>query len=81
MFCRELLTCWTQTGPGGLELLMPEVVLGTPTGDEYRATLDDGNVTGEKALQAVIVTRSASVLGAIAASCQPELVEIHTVLG
>ena len=60
---------------------MPVVVLGTPTGDEYRATLDDGNVAGEKALPGVIVTRAAGVLATIAASCEPELVDIRTVLG
>ena len=81
MFRRELLTCWTHTGPGGLELLMPVVVLGTPTGDQYRATLDDGNVAGENALPGVIVTRAARYLATIAASCKPELVELRTVLG
>ena len=81
MFCHELLACWTHTGSGGLELLMPVIVLGTPTGDEYRATLDDGNVAGEKALPGVIVTRADGVIGTLTASCESELVEIRTVLG
>ena len=50
---------------------MPDVVLGMPTGDQYRATLDDGNVAGEKALPGVIVTRAAGVLGTIAGSSKP----------
>ena len=81
MYHRKLLTCWTDTGPGGLELLMPVIVLGMPTGHEYRAKLDDGNVAGVKALPGVIVTRAAGVLGTIADSCESELVEIRTVLG
>ena len=60
---------------------MPVIVLGTLAGDGYHATLDDQNVIGEKVLQGVIVTRAAHILGTIAASCEPELVEIRTVLG
>ena len=60
---------------------MPDVVLGMPTGDKYRATLDDRNVAGDKALSGLIVTRAAGLLGTIAASCEPELVEIYTVRG
>ena len=63
MFRRELITCRTDTvplvlgSPGGLELLIPDVVvLGTPGGDEYRATLDDGNVAGGKGLPGVMDT-------------------------
>jgi len=56
-------------------------VLGTPSGDKYRATLDDGNVAGDKGITGVMVTRAAGVPGTIAASCEPELVEIRTVLG
>jgi len=68
--------------PGGLELqILDVVVLGTPSGDEYLATLDDGNVAGDKALPGVMVTRAARVSGTIAASCEPELVEIRTVHG
>jgi len=88
VFRRELITCRTDTvplvlgSPCGLELLIPDVVvLGTPSGEEYRATLDDGNVAGDKGLPGVLVTRAASVRGTIAASCEPELVEIRTVLG
>jgi len=88
VFRSELITCWTNTVPlvlgsaGGLELLVPDiVVLGMPSGDEYRAMLDDGNVTEDKALLEVMVTGAAGVGGTIAASCEPELVEIHTVLG
>jgi len=88
VFRRELITCRTDTvplvlgSPGGLELLIPDVVvLGTPSGDEYRATLDDGNVAGDKGLPGVMVTWAAGVRGTIAASCEPELVEIRTVLG
>ena len=63
-------------------MLIPDVVvLGTPSGDEYRATRDDGNVAGDKGLLGVMVTRGAGVGGTIAASCEPELVEIGTVLG
>jgi len=87
VFRRELITCRTDTvplvlgSPGGLELLIPDVVvLGTPSGDKYRATLDDGNVAGDKSLPGVMVTRAAGVRGTLAASCQPELVEIRTVL-
>jgi len=87
--CRgDLITCRTDTvplvggSPGGLELLVPDIfVLGTPSGDEYRATLDDWNVAGDKGLLGVMVPRAAGVGGTIAASCQPELVEIGTVLG
>jgi len=68
--------------PGGLELLIPDgVVLGKPSGDEYRATLDHGNVAGYKSQAGVMVTRAAGVLGPIAASCEPALVEIPAVLG
>ena len=68
--------------PGGLELLIPDVVvLGTPSGDEYRATLDDGNVAGNKVLPGVMVIGAAGVGGTIAASGEPELVEIRIVLG
>jgi len=88
VFRCELITCRTDTvplvlgPPGGLELLIPEVVvLGTPSGDKYRATLDDGNVPGDKGLPGVMVTRAAGVRGRIAASCEPELVKIRTVLG
>jgi len=88
VFRRELITCRRDIVPlilgsrGGLELLIPDVVvLGTPSGDEYRAMLDDGNVAGDKGLPGVMVTRAAGVCGTIAASCEPELVEIHTVLG
>jgi len=88
VFRRELLTCRTETvplvlgSPGGLELLIPDVVvLGTQSGDEYCATLDDGNVAGDKGLPGVMVTRAVGVSGTIAASCEPELVEIRTVLG
>jgi len=88
VFRRELITCWTDTvplvlgSPGGLELLIPDVVvLGTPSGDEYRATLDDGNVAGDKGLPGVMVTQAQGVRGTIAASCEPELVEVRTVLG
>jgi len=88
VFRRKLITCRTDTvhlvlgSPSGLELLIPEVVvLATPSGDEYRATLDDGNVTGDKGLLGVMVTRAAGVRGTIAGSCEPELVEIRTVLG
>ena len=88
MFHRELSTCRIDRvplvlgSPCELELLIPDVVeLGTPCGDEYRATLDDGNVAGDKCLPGVMVTRAAGVRGTIAASCEPELIEIHTVLG
>ena len=88
VFRRELITCGTDTvplvlgSPSGLELLIPDVVvLGMPSGDEYRATLDDGNVAGNQGLPGVMVTRAAGVRGTIAASCEPELVEIRTVLG
>jgi len=88
VFRRQLITCRTDTvplvlgSPGGLELLIPDcVVLGTPSGDEYRATLDDGNVAGHKGLPGGMVTGAAGVRGTIAASCEPELVEIRTVLG
>jgi len=87
VFRRELITCWTDTvplvpgSPGGLEVLIPDVVvLGTPSGDEYRATLNDGNVAADKGLLGVMVTRATGVIGTIAASCEPELVEICTVL-
>jgi len=56
-------------------------VLGTPSGDEYCATLDDGNVARDKGLLGVMVTLAAGVRGTIAASCEPEFVEIRTVLG
>jgi len=88
VFPRELITGRTATvplvlgSPSGLELLISDVVvLGTPSGDKYHATLDDGNVAADKGLPGVMVKRGAGVCGTIAASCQPELVEIRTVLG
>jgi len=76
VFRREQITCRTDTvplelgSPGGLELLIPDVVVpGTPSWDEYHATLDDGNVAGDKSLPGVMVTRAAGVRGTIAASC------------
>jgi len=88
VFRCKLITCRTDTvplvlgSPDGLELLIPDVVvLGTPSGDEYRATLDDGNVAGDKGLPGVMVTRAVGVRWTIAASCEPELVEIPEVLG
>jgi len=88
VFHRKLITCRTDTGPlvlglsGGLELQIPGVVvLGTPSGDEYRTTLDDGNVAGDKALPGVMVTRATGIRGTIATSGETELVEIGTVLG
>jgi len=88
VFCRELITCQTDRvplvlgSPCRLELLIPDiVVLGTPSGDEYHATLDDGNVAGNRALLGVMVTQAVGVCGTIAASCEPELVKIGTVLG
>ena len=88
MIRRELITCLTHTvplvlgSPSGLGLLIADiVVLGTPSGHEYRAMLDDGNVAGDKGLPGVMVTPAAGFRGTIAASCEPELVEIRTVLG
>jgi len=88
VFCRELITCWTDPvllvlgSPRALELQIPDVVvLGTPRGDEYGATIDDGSFAGDKALPRYVVTQAAGVCGTIAASCEPELVEISTVLG
>jgi len=88
VFRRELITCRTDTvllvlgSPGGHELLIPDiVVLGAPIGNEYHATLDDGNVAGDKGLPGVVVTRDAGVRGTIAASWEPELVELRMVLG
>jgi len=88
VFRRELITCRTDivphvlAWPGGGELLIPDVVvLGTPSQDEYGAMLDDGNVAGDKGQLGVMVTQAAGVLGTIAASCEPELVKILTVLG
>ena len=87
-FPRELRTGRTDPvrlvlgSPGGLELLIPDVVvLGRPSGDEYQATLEDGNVAGDNGLPGVMVTRAAGVCGTIAASCELDLVEIRTVLG
>jgi len=88
VFRRELITCQTETVPlvrgssGELELLIPDfVVLGTPSGDEYRATLDDGNVAGDNGLPRVMVTQAAGIGGTIAGSCEPQLVAIRIVLG
>jgi len=88
VFRRELIACRTESfplvrrSPGGLKLLIQDlVVLATPGGHEYRATLDDGNVARDKGLPGAMVTRAAGICGTIAASCAPELVEIHTVLG
>ena len=68
--------------PSGLVLLMPDVVvLGTPSEKGYRATPDDGSVKGDMALPGVMVTQASGVCGTMAVSCEPELVEIHTVLG
>jgi len=60
--------------------MIPDVVvLGTASGDKYRATLDDGNVGGDMGLSGVMATRAPGVGGTIAASCEPEPVEIGTV--
>jgi len=68
--------------PCGHELLIVEVVvLGTPSGDTYRATLDEENVARDKALLGVMVTWPAGISGTIAASYEPEFVEIHPVHG
>lgn len=70
------------SSPRGHELRIVKVVgLGTPSGDAYSATLDEKNVAGEKALPGVIVTWPAGIGGTIAASYEPELVEISTVHG
>jgi len=78
VFRRKLITCRTDTvplvlgSPGGRELRIPDVgVLRTPSVDEYRATLDDGNVARAKGLPGVIVRRAAGVCGTIAASYEP----------
>ena len=88
MFRHELITWQTDTVPqvlastGGLALLIPDIVVpGMLSGDKYRATLDDGNVTGDKGQLGVIVTQAAGTSGPIAAFCEPELVDIRTVLG
>jgi len=88
VFRHELITCQTDTvplvlgSPGGLELLIPDVVvLRRPSGDKYRATLDDGNVAGDKGRPGVMVTRAAGVRGTFVASCELELVEIRTLFG
>jgi len=88
MFHREFITCWTDTvslvldSPGGLELLIPDGVLPrTPSGEEYCAMLDDGNVAEDKALVAVMVTQAVGLGGTLSASCEQELVEIPIVLG
>ena len=74
--------CGVLSSPvGGLELLTPDVVtLGIPSGDEYRAVLDDKNVGGVKALPGIILTRATGVCWTKAVSCDPELVEIGTIL-
>ena len=66
---------------GGLELLIREAVsLGKPSEDEYNPTLDDGNIgRGVKVLPGVILTRPMGVRRTRAASCDLEMVEIHTV--
>ena len=80
MFYRKLLTCLTHIGLRPLEPPMPVIALGTPTGDEYRATLDDGNVAKDKALPGGIVKQARGVIGTIAVSCKPALVDIRRVL-
>jgi len=68
--------------PGGLELLIPDiVVLWRRSGDEYCATLDNGNIAVDKAIPGVIVIQAAGVRETIAASYEPVLVEVRTVLG
>ena len=88
MYGRELITCRTEAVPlvqgsaGRHKLLIPDgVVLGMPSGDEYRDTLDDGNIAEDKGLPGVRVTRGAGVRGTIAASWKTWVVEIRTVLG
>jgi len=49
------------------------------SGDEYRATLDDGSTGGVYALPGVIRPRAAGVRLTSAASCEPEVVETRTV--
>jgi len=58
------------SAPGRVELLTPDfVVLGMPSEDEYRPTLEDGNDARDKALPQVIVTWAVGDCGTIATSC------------
>jgi len=66
--------------PAGLELLTSDVVaLSVASGDEYRATLDDGSTAGVYALPGVIRPRAGGIGLTSAASCDPEGVETRTV--
>jgi len=68
--------------PGGLELLIPEVVvLLTPSEDKYRAMREHGNLGRGKAILRLMIIQAASVHGTISASPELELVEIRTLLG
>jgi len=72
--------CGVLDSPAGLELLTPDVVaLGVASGDQYRATLDDGSTSGVYPLSGVIRPRAAGVRLMSAASCDLEVVETRTV--
>ena len=88
MFRRELIKCRTDTVPlvlglpSGLKLLIQDgVVLGMPSGDEYCARRDDGNVVRDMGLLGALVIRATGLRWKIAAFYEPELDEIRTVLG
>jgi len=72
--------CGVLDSPAGLELLTPDVVAPcVASGDQYRATLDEGSTGGVNALSGVIRPRAAGVRPMRAASCDPEVVETRTV--
>jgi len=73
--------CWIRDSQAGLELLTPDVVaLCVSSGDEYRATLDDGSSGRVYPLPGVIRTRDAAVRLTSATSYEPEVVETRTVI-
>ena len=69
------------SSPTGLELLTPDArALWVASGDECRATLDDENIGGLYGPPRNIRRRAPGAPLTIAVSCDPEVVEIPTVV-
>jgi len=72
--------CGVLYSPTGLEHLTDDVVaVSLASGDDYRATLDDGSTGGVYPLPGVIRPRAAGVCLTSAASREREVVETGTV--
>ena len=75
------LRCGVPGSPSGLEFLTPDVVLWVASGDACRAALGGGSVDGLRALSRTMCPRAAGVCLTNGTSCDPEVVEVCTILG